>query len=207
MSLLAPALDERRSSPIGRIRAMRLGALIARELEPFAGGHLATYDDSYEPRAFGDGMQSWGTSTLLIESGHWPNDPEKNFIRKLNFVALLTCLESIGSGTYQDVDLDRYRALLPNGRRAFDIIVQNVQLHHGSGWTERVDVGFLAIPENGQTSEFGGEQSLYAVKEIGDLRDFGALREIDASARAIKANDFRIDKTMRIVEIQNLLQL
>ena len=207
MSLLAPALDERRSSPIGRIRAMRLGALIARELEPFAGGHLATYDDSYEPRAFGDGMQSWGTSTLLIESGHWPNDPGKNFIRKLNFVALFTCLESIGSGTYQDVDLDRYRALLPNGRRAFDIIVHNVQLRHSSGWAERVDVGFLAIPENGQTSEFGGEQSLYAVKEIGDLRDFGALREIDASARAIKENDFRIDKTMRIAEIRNLLQL
>ncbi len=207
LSLLAPALDEQRSTPLGRIRAMRVGALVAHALAPFAEGHLATYDDSYEPRAFGDGMQTWGTSTLLIESGQWPNDPEKSFIRKLNFIALLTSFESIGNGSYQHVDLDAYRSLVPNGRRAFDVVVRGLTIRHVSGWSGKADVGLLAIPENGRTSEFGGESSLYAVKEVGDLQDYGALQEINAAARSIKSTDLHVDMTIRLAELRNLLQL
>ena len=207
MSLLAPALDDARTTPMGRIKAMRVGALIAHALSPFAEGHLATYDDSYEPRAFGDGMQSWGTSTLLIESGHWPNDPEKKFVRKLNFVALLTCLEFIGDGSYQHIELDAYRSLIPNGRRAFDIIVRGVTIRDSAEWTGKVDIGLLAVPEGERTSEFGGPQSRYAIKEIGDLRDFGALSEIDANARSIESREVRIEKTVRIEELRGMLQL
>ncbi len=207
MSLLAPALDEARSTPMGRIRAMRVGALVAQALEPFAEGHLATYDDSYEPRAFGDGMQSWGTSTLLIESGHWPNDPEKAFVRKLNFIALLTCFEFIGSGSSQHIELDAYRSLSQNGKRAYDIIVRGVTLRHNGNWSEPTDIGLLAVPQNGRTTEFGGPESLYAIKEVGDLRDFGALSEIDATARTIQSGDVRIDKTMKIDELKGMLQL
>ncbi|MGA9118836.1 MAG: M14 family zinc carboxypeptidase [Bacteroidota bacterium] len=207
LSLLAPALDEERSAPMGRVRAMRLGALVADVLGQFVGGHLATYDDSYEPRAFGDGMQTWGTSTLLIESGHWPNDPDKTFVRKLNFVALLTTIRAISNGMYQDVDLDIYRSLLPNGRRMMDVIVHQVELRHNGGWSERVDLGLLAVPQNGRTSDFGGEETLYAIKEIGDLRDFGALLDIDASARFLQTKEVRIEMMMRIQELRNMLQL
>ncbi len=109
------------------LRAMRLGAFVARILGKFAKGHIATYDDTYEPRAFGDNMQSWGTSTLLIESGHWPQDPEKLFIRKLNYVALLSSLWAIGNGSYQDVELDHYSGLVPNGKRV-------LRHHHSRGY-------------------------------------------------------------------------
>jgi hypothetical protein len=207
LSLLAPALDEGRTAPLGRVKAMRVGALIVDALSPFIDGCIATYDDSYEPRAFGDGMQSWGTSTLLIESGHWPNDPEKQFIRKLNFIALLASLASIGNGSYQHVDLDAYRLLVPNGKRAYDIIVRGVKLRHPGNWTEKVDVGLLTAPQNGQTSDFGGPQSVYAIKEIGDLKDFGALSVIDAQARTIRSQDVAIEKTMRMGELRGLLQL
>lgn len=207
LSLLAPALDDERSAPLGRVKAMRVGALIVHALAAYAEGHIATYDDSYEPRAFGDGMQSWGTSTLLIESGQWPNDPEKQFVRKLNFVALLTSLSSIGNGSYQHVDLDAYRSLVPNGKRAYDIIVRGVTLRHTGSWTEPVDIGLLTTPQNGRTSEFGGPKALYAIKEIGDLRGFGALSEIDAKARTIRAEDVTIEKTLRMEELRQLLQL
>ena len=113
LSLLAPALDEKRSTPPVSLRAMRISALITRALSQFIGGHIATYDDAYEPRAFGDGMQSWGTSTVLIESGHWPGDPDKLFVRKLNYIALLTAIRAIGNGSYQDTEMDWYRQLLP----------------------------------------------------------------------------------------------
>jgi len=207
LSLLAPALDEARTAPLGRVKAMRVGALIVDALSPFIDGSMATYDDSYEPRAFGDGMQSWGTSTLLIESGHWPNDPEKQFIRKLNFVGLMTSLASIGNGSYQHVDLDAYRSLVPNGKRAYDIIVRGVTLRHPGDWTEQVDLGLLTAPQNGQTSDFGGPESLYAIKEIGDLRDFGALSEINAKTRTIRSQDVAVEKTIRMGELRALLQL
>jgi hypothetical protein len=41
---------------------------------PLVGEHLTRYDDSYNARAFGDGMQSWGVSTVLIETGSWRGD-------------------------------------------------------------------------------------------------------------------------------------
>ena len=85
MALLAPPPDEARTITPNRLAAMKLGAVIARALHPFAAGHLATYDDAYEPRAFGDLFQALGTPTLLIESGQWPEDPDKNHVRQTEF--------------------------------------------------------------------------------------------------------------------------
>ncbi len=207
VSLLAPAVDEERTLPVGRVKAMRLAALTARILNQFVPGHLATYDDAYEPRAFGDGMQSWGTSTLLIESGQWPDDPDKEFIRKLNFVAILTGLKSIGDASYQDVDLDEYKSLAPNGKRMLDIVVRGVELDLPDGAAARVDIGLLAQPHDAMTTELSAPTALYAVKEIGDLRDYGALRSIDASARRVSASAVAVDRLFRLDELKDLLQL
>lgn len=207
VSLLAPALDEARSLPMGRIRAVRLGAFVARTLRQFALGHLATYDDAYEPRAFGDAMQSWGTSTLLIESGQWPGDPEKRFIRKLNFVALVACLRAIGDGSYQDVDLEEYRNLKPNGKRVYDVIVKNLGVTYGDGQSARVDLGFLAVPCDERTSEFANEHSMFALKEIGDLKDYGTMLAIDASARTVSGSVFGVENTFTLMKIRDILQL
>ena len=135
ISLLAPALDERRSIPAVRVRAMRLGAFVARILKQFVQGHIATYDDTYESRAFGDNMQSWGTSTLLIESGHWPQDAEKLFIRKLNYVVLLSSLWAIGNGSYQDVELDHYSSWFRTGKECTTLSFAGVKLRHADGWS------------------------------------------------------------------------
>jgi hypothetical protein len=207
VSLLAPAVDEARTLPMVRVKAMRLAALTARILGQFARGHVATYDDAYEPRAFGDGMQSWGTSTLLIESGQWPGDPEKRFIRKLNYVAILTGLKAIGDGTYQDVDLDEYTSLQPNGKRMMDIIVRGAALALDSGSTATVDLGFMAQPGNLMTTEIPTAVSPYALREIGDLRDYGALVTIDASARSLSARSVAVDKTFTLNQLKDLLQL
>ena len=77
IALLAPALDARRSTPPVRRKAKQLGALVSSVLDPFARGHLAAWDDAYDRRTFGDSFQGWGTSTLLIESGHWRGDSRR----------------------------------------------------------------------------------------------------------------------------------
>jgi hypothetical protein len=207
LSLLAPALDDKRSAPPVRLRAMRIGALITRALSQFIGGHIATYDDAYEPRAFGDGMQSWGTSTVLIESGHWPGDPDKLFIRKLNYIALLTAIRAIGNGSYQDTEMDWYRHLLPNGRMMYDIIIRGIELHNGSaGWSGRADIGLMYEPP---PHKRGAKDAAVSVRcsEIGDLSLHGALEEFDGSGRRLSASQIAVDAVVPLERITDALQI
>lgn len=124
IALLAPPFDETRADNEVRLRAARVAAVVRHAVEPLVGGHLARYDDTYNPRAFGDGMQRWGTSTVLIESGAWRDDPEKQFLRRVNFVALLAALDAIASGAYAAVDPAGYRGLPFNGRPVNDLLVR-----------------------------------------------------------------------------------
>ena len=205
LALLAPALDEKRSTPPVRLRAMRIGALITRTLSQFIGGHISTYDDAYEPRAFGDGMQSWGTSTLLIESGHWPGDPEKLFIRKLNYVALLTAIRAIGNGSYQDTEMDWYRQLLPNGKMMYDLILRGIELHNGpADWSARVDIGLMYEPPHHKR---GDDEITVTLKEVGDLSLHGALENVDASGRRMSAGALAMEVTFPLSELAERLQL
>jgi hypothetical protein len=201
IALLAPALDERRSKPSVRVRAMRVCAFMARTLDLFVPGHIATYDDTFEPRAFGDNMQKWGTSTILVESGHWPKDRGKDFIRKLNTVVLLTTLRSIANGSYQDVDLDHYLNLPPNGKRIYDVIIRNVTLTHRDGWTHRADVGLAVDPA------MPAPGAPMFIKERGDLHHLGALETIDGSQRRISVTDLRVDQKILLDDLLQRLQL
>ncbi len=208
LALLAPAMDPEKSLTPIRVRAMRIGALIVRSLNQFADGHLATYDDSFEPRAFGDSMQSWGTSTLLIESGHWPGDPGKIFVRKLNFVAILTSLGAIADGSYEQEELLPYTGLRMNGKRAYDLIIRNVMLTHGNGWSHSVDIGLAADPANNPgASRDGNPLSVMTVKEVGDLSMYGSLGTIDASGKSLTTTSLTIEKAIVLRDLLEQLQI
>jgi hypothetical protein len=203
LALLAPALDARRSTPLVRIRAMRVAALIARVLAPVAGPHLASYNDAFEPRAFGDTMQAWGASTVLIESGHWPQDPEKTFVRRLTFVAILSALKAIGDGSYQDVDLDRYRELPENGKRLFDVIVRDIVVKHRSGTRHAADIGLMMEPSHNRQ----GTRTIVTVKDVGDLSTFGALEVIPGGKRPVPVERVTLDRVVPLARLLDELQL
>jgi len=187
---------------------MRLGAFVSRVLGQFVKGHLATYDDSYEPRAFGDSMQFWGTSTLLIESGHWPQDPEKMFIRKLNYVALLSSLWAIGNGSYQDVELDHYSGLVPNGKRVYDIIIRNVSLRYRDRWSRSAPLPLLlqagGIP---LINSDNLRDSRVVLKEVGDLQGFGTLRTIEGHGRPLASTFLTIERVYPLSDLLDSLQI
>jgi hypothetical protein len=203
IALLAPAIDEKKTKPPVRVRAMRVAAVIARTLGQFANGHITCYDDAFEPRAFGDNMQRWGTSTVLIESGQWPDDPEKKFIRKLNYVGILAALHSISNGSYQDVDLDYYTHLPPNTKRMYDVIIRDVNLLHINGWTHPLDIGLIFDPLLNKDSD----RSIATIKDIGDLSICGALQSLDGAARSVRADRLPINKSMPFKKILDVLQL
>ncbi|MER3523381.1 MAG: peptidase M14 [Ignavibacteria bacterium] len=201
IAFLAPALDRKKSTPMVRTRAIRVAALMTRALGQFVPRNIAAYDDTFEPRAFGDNMQGWGTSTVLVESGHWPGDREKKFIRKLNYVALLTALRCIGNGSYQDVELDLYNDLPRNRKGAYDIIIRDVILEHPTGWSHPVDIG-LTIPTNTNPNPL-----VVTVADIGDLSTYTALETIVGGRRRLSSDAIVLEQKLPLSTLLDLLQL
>src|SRR5690606_41600774 len=75
--------------------AMKIAAGINQLLQAYVPGGVAKYDDTYSPRSFGDNFQSWGTRTVLIESGGYKGDPEKQFIRSEEHTSELQSRENL----------------------------------------------------------------------------------------------------------------
>jgi hypothetical protein len=123
IALLAPAFNEARDVDDKRRRAMQVASLLIEAMDPLVGGHIAKYDDTFNPRAFGDLMGAWGASTVLIESGAWQDDPQKQYLRKTNFVGILSALDAIATERYTEYDPDVYEALEYNGRRVTDLLI------------------------------------------------------------------------------------
>ncbi len=196
MSLLAPAASTDRKTTNTRLRAMRVCALISRILEPYGRGRITRYDDSYEPRAFGETFQASGTSTILMESGHWPRDPQKAYVRELNVVAILTALRSIASGSYEDTELDYYHRLPPNGKYVVDLLIRGVHLLHSSGWEHVVDVGVM----------FQKSHDVVKIKDIGDLHTFGGLETLELADRTISAEKLHVDAVFHTRDLFDALQ-
>lgn len=178
LSFLATAYDEDRNLNDVRKRSMQLIVGLNRTLQPFIPGQIARYDDEFEPRAFGDNIQKWGTTLILIESGGYKGDPEKMYIRKLNFIAILSALTAIADGTYAQEDINQYPTIPENGRTLFDVLIRNAQVTR-DGRKARLDVGIMRAEENtDNASKFYYKST---IDDLGDLSTFYGLNEIDAT--------------------------
>ncbi|WP_291781418.1 M14 metallopeptidase family protein, partial [Cecembia sp.] len=117
ISVLAPAYNYATEVNEVRQKAMQVIVGMNRVMQELAPGHVGKYDDAFEPRAFGDNFQKWGTSTILIESGGYPNDPEKQEIRKMNFIIMLHALIEIADKNYTQYTLNEYYSIPDNATR------------------------------------------------------------------------------------------
>lgn len=124
IALLAPAFNPARDIDDKRRRAMQVATLLIESMEPLVGDHISKYDDTFNPRAFGDLMGAWGASTILIESATWEDDPQKQHLRKANFVGILSALDAIATGRYAEYDPGIYESLAYNGRRLPNLLVR-----------------------------------------------------------------------------------
>ena len=127
ISFLAPAYNYEKDVNEVRGNAMKLIVGMNVELQKFIPGQVAKYNDDFEPRAFGDNIQKWGTSTILIESGGFLNDPEKQKIRKLNFVAILSAIFSISNQDYKTWSIDDYKEIPENDSKLYDLKLTGLQ--------------------------------------------------------------------------------
>jgi len=176
LSFLAPAFNFNKDVNKVRDRSIKLIAQLNEVLSNFIPGHIAKYSDEFEPRAFGDNVQKWGTSTILIESGGWKNDMEKQFLRKLNYVAILTSFKSISDQSYERYTRAEYDSIPNNEMRLFDLIVRGVTISY-SGKPYKVDIG---VNINDFTAMDGTVYYKGVIEDIGDLSVFYGYDELNA---------------------------
>ncbi|MCK9282102.1 MAG: hypothetical protein M0P71_15895 [Melioribacteraceae bacterium] len=166
MSFLAPPQDHSNEITPVRKEAIRVISGIISVLQEFIPGHIARYKDDHEPRSFGDNFILNGTSSILIESGYWASDDNKFFIRKLNFVALLSALKIICTGEYKLCEDKTYFDTPVNMESFFDLLIEDVTVIRNDN-NYKVDIGII------RKKEFDINNNCYKIKsfikEIGDL--------------------------------------
>jgi hypothetical protein len=167
IALLAPAADSARSFGAVRARARQLAALLIAAAGDIIAGRVAKYDDTFNPRAFGDLVQQWGTSTILIESGVLPDDRQKQHLRGINVMLLLTALEAIATERYATADTDRYEAAPFNRGVPSDVLLLGGRVVVPNGEPPRLD---LALRYEDPVERRG-----LVVEEIGDLAGVEAM--------------------------------
>lgn len=177
ISFLATAYDYDRNINAVREKSMQMIVRMNRLLQLFIPGQVARYADDHEPRAFGDNVQKWGTTLILIESGGYPGDPEKQYIRKLNFVAILSGLAAVAEGTLAAENRNDYQLIPENGRYLYDLLVRNAMVKQG-GKTYQTDLGI-----NRNEVNYAGATKFFTygkVEEYGDLSTHYGSEEINA---------------------------
>lgn len=179
IALLAPAADSARSWPPLRARARLIAAGLVRDFETQIPGRVSKYDDAFNPRAFGDLMGVWGTSTILIESGAMPNDPDKQGLRRLNTATILRALDAIASKAYEQNNPNDYEKLQYNNGGAYDLLVRGGRLVLPGLTPVVADV---AINFEDAVARTGGR-----VREVGDLVGVVAVDTLDATGAFLHA--------------------
>jgi hypothetical protein len=188
MSLLSVAYDEARSENEGRVLTKKLAGIVRDAVETFAPGHVAKYDDSFEPRAFGDNITKWGTPVLLIETGApgaGVRDIDAHLVR-LNFVALVTALDALASGRAEQADPKRYDSLPMNESGVLYQLIRRATVIAGTGVAPfTADIG---IAGQRVVRDINGQRTLLMqtrIEEFGDLSTFGAQEEIDGAGLTV----------------------
>ncbi len=173
IALLAPAAEVTNDFGPTRAAARLVAARIRSVLEREIPGRIARYDDTFNPRAFGDLMQAWGTSTVLIESGALADDPDKQRLRRVNVIAILTALDAIATGDFRDEQVETYMSMPVNSGAAVDVVVKGASVVIPGQPPARVDISF--------NYDDALRQGRARVREIGDLDEAVAFDTVSAA--------------------------
>tara|TARA_R110001632_G_scaffold81493_1_gene181511 strand:+ start:4538 stop:5587 length:1050 start_codon:yes stop_codon:yes gene_type:complete len=117
ISFLAPSEEASRKITSGRKTTMNVIVAMNTLLQQFIPNHVGRYTDEFYPTATGDNFQKLGYATILIESGHYKDDYDREEVRKFTFISLLQGIYHIASAS----EFKTYKAYLeiPNNNESF----------------------------------------------------------------------------------------
>jgi len=183
ISFLLPAYNYAKDTNEVRKRGMKLISQMKKVLDSYIPGHIARYSDEFEPRAFGDNFVKWGTSSVLLESGGWFNDPDKMFLRKMNFILLISSYFSIASDLYQSENVADYFLIPENENLLFDLIIRNITIsQNGTEYLLDIAINRREIIDE----KTGKKYYRSSIVDKGDLSVFHGYEEINCSGMKLK---------------------
>lgn len=201
ISYLAPAYNYEKEINEVRGNAMKVIVFMNNILQKYASGQVGRYNDDFEPRAFGDNIQKWGTGTILIESGGYANDREKQAIRKLNYVSILSAIYTIAKKNYQDIPLEEYEKIPENDRKLFDLKIENAT-YELMGKEYILDIGMNRL----EVDKEGNNDFWYSSRIIdqGDLSTYYGYETFDASGYKIRAGKVYQEPIKSMAQLKEL---
>jgi hypothetical protein len=122
-------------------------------------------------------MQSWGVSTILLESGGW-TDKNRGELVRLNFVGLLSVFHAIATGDYLKADLNSYSDLVRSGEHTlFDLMISRVTVVNGRGHPPFVaDLG-INYSLDARSPDWSIQSA--RIQDLGDLRVTAGKQTLD----------------------------
>ncbi|NNK12071.1 MAG: peptidase M14, partial [Flavobacteriaceae bacterium] len=199
ISYLAPAYNYEKEIDEGRGNAMKIIVFMNNIIQRYAPGQVGRYNDDFEPRAFGDNIQKWGTSTILIESGGYANDREKQEIRKLNYVSILSAIYTIARGNFTDIKLAEYEEIPENDRKLFDLKIVEVTYELlGKPYILDIGVNQLEVDLEGNRDYWFSSRII----DQGDLSTYYGYNTFDAEGFQLVPGKVYPDKMVDISEIE-----
>ena len=121
ISFLAPSEEESREVTAGRKQTMNVIVAMNSMLQQSIPDCVGRYTDEFYPTATGDNFQKLGYNTILIESGHYPNDHTREVSRKYTFFSLLQGMHHIANTSTFNAYQDYFK--IPNNEHIFyDVI-------------------------------------------------------------------------------------
>ncbi|NDV42919.1 M14 family zinc carboxypeptidase [Flagellimonas sediminis] len=182
ISYLATAYNYEKDINDVRAKAMKVIVFMDKIIQNYAPGQVGRYSDDFEPRAFGDNIAKWGTSLILIESGGYPEDREKQEIRKLNYVSILSALYTIATKSYESIPTEDYEKIPKNDRMLFDLKITNAT-YELLGKDYVLDLGIM----QNEVDKKGHNDFYYrsSIGDQGDLSTFYAYETFDATGYKI----------------------
>jgi hypothetical protein len=182
MAFLATAYDKATNWNENRTKAMQVICEMNTILQNLIPNKVGRFSDEFEPRAFGDNIQKWGSSLILVESGGYGDDIEKMYLRKLNYIVILKALESIATATYTQRNLEDYNSIPLNTKCLFDVLIRNAELEG-----EKMDIGInLDEVNNADATAFEFKST---IEDMGDLSTFWGIKELDANGLKVETLD------------------
>lgn len=177
LSFLAPSFNYEKDLNKPRFKAMQVVSHLNKVLQHYIPRQVARYSDDYEPRAFGDNMQKWGTSAILIEAGGYPEDYEKQYNRQLHFVTLLQACDAIANESYRSETLEEYYSIPENEKTLFHLLLRNVVVEK-EGKDYLMDIAYKSY--EAEYNHFREYYFYNQIEDMGDLSVFHGYQELDA---------------------------
>jgi hypothetical protein len=195
VSVLAPAPDAtHKETPTWRI-AKQMCTCFVEAVRPYAEGMISRYDDEYEPRAFGDGIQSLGVSTMLVEAGGWP-EADTEPLTRLHFHGMLATLHAIATDRYRTADVQIYDDLPEsNSTRLSDCLIRKANVLDAR--SAQSFVADMVIDQTHSARLALTDRRDGKITDVGDLSRVDARLTVDAGDSLVIPGQFTLAEDWR----------